>query len=330
MGDLKAMLGALEHRRDRALASWPTASASTTSCRRRRICRTTRRRNRRTCCARFRTARYEFWDYMDDDFVSRIPVRIRVRVTAKDGEIELDLSGTDPQVKAGYNVPTHEPAHLLADLPLDELHHDVRSGDPEERRACIATSPIKNQKGQHPQRRIPRCGEHSRQRALSTVRRHHRRHHQGEPRPDAGRDRRHDDAVRAMRRPSPMDRSARSRPSSRCAAAWARFNGRDGVDARDNSLNNMRNHPLELVEATSSVPHPGLRRACRFRWARRWRGGVGQMITAEVLCDGGIILARGLDRMRLPAWGVPGGMPGGELEAIYNAGAPTSAARQDP
>ena len=97
-------------------------------------------------------------------------------------------------------------------------------------------------------------------------------------------------------------------------------NGRDGVDARDNSLNNMRNHPLELVEATSSVrileydvrPDSG--------GPGKWRGGVGQTITAEVLCDGGIVLARGLDRMRFPAWGVQGGMPGGKLEVFLNRG----------
>jgi N-methylhydantoinase B len=98
--------------------------------------------------------------------------------------------------------------------------------------------------------------------------------------------------------------------------------GRDGVDARDNSLNNMRNHPLELVEATSSIRIVEYDIRPDSGGPGKWRGGVGQSITAEVLCDGGIILARGLDRMRFPAWGVAGGMPGGKLEAIYNRGRP--------
>jgi len=97
-------------------------------------------------------------------------------------------------------------------------------------------------------------------------------------------------------------------------------NGRDGVDARDNSLNNMRNHPLELVETTSSIRILEYDVRTDSGGPGRWRGGVGQTITAEVLCDGGIILARGLDRMRFPAWGVQGGHPGGKLEAIYNRG----------
>jgi len=45
---------------------------------------------------------------------------------------------------------------------------------------------------------------------------------------------------------------------------------------------------------------------------------VGQTITLEVLCDGASFLARGLDRMRLPAWGVGGGRPGRKLQAIFN------------
>ena len=50
---------------------------------------------------------YEFWDFMDDDRVTRIPLRVRVKLTVKDGKLEVDLSGTDPQVRAAYNVPTN-------------------------------------------------------------------------------------------------------------------------------------------------------------------------------------------------------------------------------
>ena len=66
----------------------------------------------------------------------------------------------------------------------------------------------------------------------------------------------------------------------------------------------MRNHPLGLVEATSSIRILEYDVRPYFGGPGRWRGGVGQTITAEVLCDGGIILARGLDRMRFPAWAI--------------------------
>ena len=50
---------------------------------------------------------YDFWDYMDDDKVTRIPLRFRVKLTVKDGRMKIDLTGTDPQVRAAYNVPTN-------------------------------------------------------------------------------------------------------------------------------------------------------------------------------------------------------------------------------
>ncbi len=43
-------------------------------------------------------------------------------------------------------------------------------------------------------------------------------------------------------------------------------------------------------------------------------------MTVEVLCDGGILLARGMDRMRFPSWGVAGGRPGAPMRAILNLG----------
>ncbi|MDP6884543.1 MAG: hydantoinase B/oxoprolinase family protein, partial [Rhodospirillales bacterium] len=49
---------------------------------------------------------YEFWDYMDDDAVSPIPVRVRVCMVVDDGRVLLDVCDTDPQVGGAYNVPT--------------------------------------------------------------------------------------------------------------------------------------------------------------------------------------------------------------------------------
>src|SRR5262249_7854747 len=49
---------------------------------------------------------YEFWDFLDDDMITGIPIRVRLRMTVRDGEGELDTTGTDPQVRSAYNVPT--------------------------------------------------------------------------------------------------------------------------------------------------------------------------------------------------------------------------------
>lgn len=48
---------------------------------------------------------YEFQDVCDGDGFSRDPIRIRVSLTIKGSEVEIDYSGSSPQVKGGMNSP---------------------------------------------------------------------------------------------------------------------------------------------------------------------------------------------------------------------------------
>ena len=52
----------------------------------------------------------------------------------------------------------------------------------------------------------------------------------------------------------------------------------------------------------------------------KWRGGAGQVLTFEVLKDGGTVLGRGMERMRFAPWGYNGGRAGHPLRAILNRG----------
>ena len=261
---------------------------------------------------------YEFWDFLDDDMVTGIPIRVRLRMTVNDGLVDLDMTGSDPQVRSAYNVPTmgrrtywltfrlttvlttfdalmpHNAGlyrGITVNVPRGSVLRaefpdavSVRNSVPYRLFDCISGAIMQAA----PELMPAATGGTLVTFSLSEIG------------PDG--------ASRVVEAIEPL----------RCG--MGAVNGRDGVDARDNSLNNMRNHPLELVEATSSIrileydvrPDSG--------GPGKWRGGVGQTITAEVLCDGGIILARGLDRMRFPAWGVEGGLPGGKLEAILNRG----------
>ncbi|HSZ92665.1 MAG TPA: hydantoinase B/oxoprolinase family protein, partial [Acetobacteraceae bacterium] len=261
---------------------------------------------------------YEFWDFLDDDMVTGIPIRVRLRMTVNDGLVDLDMSGSDPQVRSAYNVPTmgrrtywltfrlttvlttFDPLMphnaglyrgITVNVPRGSVLRaefpdavSVRNSVPYRLFDCISGAIMQA---------APKLMPAATGGTLVTF-------SLSEIGPDG--------ASRVVEAIEPL----------RCG--MGAVNGRDGVDARDNSLNNMRNHPLELVEATSSIrileydvrPDSG--------GPGKWRGGVGQTITAEMLCDGGIILARGLDRMRFPAWGVQGGMPGGKLEVILNRG----------
>ena len=94
----------------------------------------------------------------------------------------------------------------------------------------------------------------------------------------------------------------------------------DGVDGRDTSLNNMRNHPVESVESDMGVIFRNYDIRPDSGGPGKWRGGVGQVITVEVLRDGGSFLSRGMERLRFPPYGVLGGKPGDGMRAILNQG----------
>ena len=62
---------------------------------------------------------YSFTEYLEDDYQSDVPVRLKLTLTPReDGSVEMDLRGSDPQVKAAINLPTcgqkHHPMLSLA------------------------------------------------------------------------------------------------------------------------------------------------------------------------------------------------------------------------
>src|SRR5437899_1161746 len=62
--------------------------------------------------------RYEFSDYIEDDVVTKIPIRLKVALTIADGEIHLDFTGSDIQVSSALNVPTAGKVHPFMSVAL--------------------------------------------------------------------------------------------------------------------------------------------------------------------------------------------------------------------
>lgn len=263
---------------------------------------------------------YDFWDYMDDDLESRIPVRIRVRMTVEDGTVHLDLTGTDPQVRTAYNVPTMGRRIYWISFRLTSFITTLDPSIPKNAgmyRHITLTSPpgtilnaefpdAVNIRASAPWRLFDATTG-----ALICAAPHLMPAATGgtmvpfafaEPGVDGG-----SPKVEVIQ---PM----------RCG--MGAFEGRDGVDARDNSLNNMRNHPIETVETSSSVIVRDYDIRCDSGGPGRWRGGVGQQITVEALIDNGFFVGRGMERLRFPPWGVRGGRPGAVLRLVYNMGRP--------
>ena len=83
---------------------------------------------------------------------------------------------------------------------------------------------------------------------------------------------------------------------------------------------NLSNHPIEAIERDIGL----LMREYDIRpdsgGPGQWRGGTGQIISFEVMKDGGVVFARGMERLIFTAWGYGGGMPAQPFRLILNRG----------
>ncbi len=261
---------------------------------------------------------YDFWDYMDDDIVSTIPLRVRVRLTIEDGAFHMDLTGTDPQTAAAFNVPTGGKGQTWLTMRLLTLvcTHDktvplnagifrpvsvnnppgtvlhaefpdavgIRHGAA--RRLCDAlTGAIL--KAAPELMAAPTCGA-----SAPVV--------LAEPDTESG-----------NRNVLVLE------PLWGGMGAWR---DHDGVDGRDSTMSNMRNHPVEIVEDDAGVIIHEYRLRTDSGGAGQWRGGTGQVMTFEVLKDGSSVQGRGMERFRFAPWGVAGGKPSSKMRCVLNKG----------
>jgi N-methylhydantoinase B len=67
---------------------------------------------------------YEFTDHLDDDGVSETPIAIRAEVTVSGGELTVDFSGSDPEVRGSINA--------VASVAKSAVYYIVRCLMPEE------------------------------------------------------------------------------------------------------------------------------------------------------------------------------------------------------
>ena len=263
---------------------------------------------------------YEFWDFMDDDMLSPVPVRVRVKLTVDDGNINIDLTDTDPPVRSAYNVPTLNGRNYWITFRLTSIlttYDQTMAKNAGLYRSITVTNPpgtVMNAEfpdavgcRAEPARRLHHAITGAIQKARPGLL----------PAPSGGistpfalAEYQADGHKRTVQVIEPM------------RGGMGALKSQDGVDARDTSMNNMQNHPLETVEAECGILVQRYDVRPDSGGPGRWRGGVGQAITVEILRDGSAILARSMERLRFPSYGVFGGKPGGPLQAFLNLGRP--------
>jgi N-methylhydantoinase B len=263
----------------------------------------------RSVFAEIPRGRYEFVDYMEDDRVSEVPVRIKVCLESTDSGICLDFSGSDSQVRSSINIVTGDVTHpflcqaLIAYLvtknpevpkcssilrPVTILAPPgmvVNAVFPAATGARYATSlrvsdAVLGALALACPGEIPAAGSGMLAPIAASV-----------VDPLSGR--------RTVQVVEPLIGGGGGRPAS---------DGLDGVESVFAGY--LRNTPVEVIEQEL-----GLRvlRYCLVKdtgGAGQFRGGMAVCLTIEALRPDTVVVARGLERFRLEPWGLAGGRSG--------------------
>lgn len=275
-------------------------------------------RKSRAVLRRIPDGEYDFWDFMDDDAVTPIPVRLRVRATVRDGTVHLDYTGTDPQVLSAYNVPTLSTRHPWL---TTRIMHYVTTHDP--------TTPLNAGIFEPVTTHVPVGAILNPEFPAATGVR------------AATAYRCNDAATGALSHGVPKDMPAPSggamvpvvlaefdRRTNRrnvlvlnsiIVGSGARY-GSDGYDGVDGSISTIRNTPAEKSELEAGVEILEYRLNSDSAGPGRWRGGLGLLFTFRVTQGGSAVLGRGLERFRFRPWGMAGGRPGANMRVVLNRG----------
>jgi N-methylhydantoinase B len=259
--------------------------------------------------------RYRFVDHLDHDGISPLPVRISVQITMRDGTMDIDFTGTDPQVRSAFNIASMGTVHAWLVTRVLAL---VGTLDPQIhlnagllRDVSVTVPPGSLVNAQRPAAVGVRHASSSRVNdALSGA------------------------LVQAAPQVVPAASSglvvpvvlAEQRPSGDVVqvlepmvGGMGARDGQDGIDGRDSGISNLSNNPVETVEAELSTTIHRYAFRPDSGGPGRWRGGAGLELVFEVHARASL-LTRGLERRLFRPWGYAGGLPGARSELVINEG----------
>jgi N-methylhydantoinase B len=267
---------------------------------------------------RMPAGRYEFSDYIEDDVVTDIPIRLKVALIIGDGEIHLDFTGSDVQVGSALNVPTAGRVHPFMSIALvnyfvtRDRTIPLNAGVLRRVRMTLPEGSVVNPK-------FPAaCGVRYAtvlriyDAALGALARAVPAHIPAAsggqgcmvalslPDPEAGR--RHVTVI------EPMIGGGGGRP------------GRDGVDGCDASLGFLKTTPAETLEAEVPIVVRRFHLVPDSAGPGRFRGGFAVRLDFQVFRPEGLVTARGMERLRFAPWGVAGGTAGATGSVMLNPG----------
>lgn len=260
-----------------------------------------------------------FTDYLDDDGRGD-PIRLKATVTVGEADVHVDLTGSDPQVAAAFNLPAFGERHplllqgLLNFVLSDDEHIPLTGGIVRPFRVTAPPGSVVNP--EFPSSVGVRYATVMRLYgvvlgALSGL--------DGVEIPAAGA------AQGAMVVLSVPDLESGSRlvnvlePIFGGGGATWQADGESGIDS---SAGYLRNTPVESIETHIPVLTERYELEPDSAGPGRYRGGWGVRFDFRVLTSDAIVTARGLERMRFEPWGLADGHPAGLTEASINPDQP--------
>jgi N-methylhydantoinase B len=252
---------------------------------------------------------YRFVDYFEDDYISDLPVRIALKLTARgDGTVELDFTGSDPQVRAALNLPTGSMRHhpflsfglsSFVVTQSESIHINagiIRCIDLVLPEASVVNS------------RFPAsCGMR-----ITTAMRIHdmvlgvlTQALPGTVPAGGG-----NTLVITYISTSELGTQGRVVVANPVPAGSGGGPDRDGISGTDFSVAFLRNVPVEVLESEAPVLVRRFGLLPDSEGPGRYRGGFGLEYELEIRHPSAVVVMRGKDRHRFSSWGVEGGRAG--------------------
>jgi N-methylhydantoinase B len=252
---------------------------------------------------------YTFTEYFEDDYISDVPVRIVVKLTARgDGTIELDYTGSDPQVRAALNLPTGNMNHHPF-LAMSVVNYVVTKSEAIHINAGILRCiDLVLPEASVVNASFPAaCG----MRFTTAMRVHDlilgalTKAMPGEV-PVAG----SGVLVVTYISTSELGGAGRVVVANPVSGGSGASGERDGISGAEMSVAFLRNVPVEVLEAEAPVVVRRFGLAPDSEGPGKFRGGFGVAYDLEIRHPSAVVVMRGKDRQRFCAWGAAGGQAG--------------------
>src|SRR5437763_3216040 len=252
---------------------------------------------------------YTFTEYFEDDYISDVPVRIVVKLTARgDGTVELDYTGSDPQVRAALNLPTGNMNHHPF-LAMSVVNYVVTKSEAIHINAGILRCiDLVLPEASVVNASFPAaCGMR-----FTTAMRVH------------------DLILGALTKAMPgavpvagsgvlvvtyistseLGGAGRVVVANPVSGGSGASGERDGISGTEMSVAFLRNVPVEVLEAEAPVVVRRFGLAPDSEGPGKFRGGFGVAYDLEIRHPSAVVVRRGKDRQRFCAWGAEGGQAG--------------------